>query len=907
MECLMVDIDPNLMQTFLEESEENLAIAEKHLLDLENNNDFNLEIIGAIFRAIHSFKGGSSFFNLTSLVNLLHVVESLLSNLQNSVFSPTKEMFKAVIEALDLAKNMLYSEDYGESTDITGIVGRVTQLNASALNKNSGLHLFDDDEGENPEEKPTETLESKQSVNEEPKKEESIDPPVTESKPVQQAPASSRPQEAKTSTQSSKKKKDKKPRKSQSNSSSTVRVKTSLIDNILDQVGEVILVRNQLAKKYPAEDIVSALSQRISKLHNTILETRMQSVSTLFEKFNRVVRDLSLQLDKNIALNIDAGDVELDRTILESFSDPMTHLVRNAADHGLESTSERVGLGKSPQGNLYLRAYQRGGKVEIEVEDDGAGVNIDSVKRKALEKGLITDSQAEDMSDLAAINLIMLPGFSTRDQASELSGRGVGMDVVKSSIEEAGGILKIYSREGKGSKFTASFPLTLAIATALIVEAGDQRFAIPEILVEEISSVRWSARETVLKMSDDKLYFHHRGELIPAVHLENILNLDGHSESQDEKFMFKNIVLCKQNNQPFCIIVDKILNIEDIAVKGMPLLISSCEVFAGLTVLENGEVSMLLDIPKIGDLIIKDTAIGLSEEDDDGRFKESVGESRKEQVIIFTNAEAEFFGIHIDFISEITSIKSSEVEKVGEAEFFKLHGKHIPLIRVEDYLPVAKPVDRNNLLIFVSSTEFPIGVIATKAVKVRNVGDELNSNLADNNGILSTVIDDDHMVTILDVYTLFRRRAPDHFQSFAKTGDEKKILLVEDTAFFVILISQYLKEAGYQVEHARDGIEALEKIQNSSQLYDAIVSDVIMPGMDGLELMERVRRNKKEEIQRIPCIAVTSVSDEMHLNKIRESGFDHCVLKNEKMLLLSILNKVLSGGDDEPLELKIVS
>ena len=926
----MVDIDPTLMQTFLEESEENLAIAEKHLLEMESSDQFTLDDISAIFRAIHSFKGGSSFFNLTTLVNLLHVVESLLSNLQNSVFAPTKEMFSAVLESLDVARTMLYSQDYGETTDITAYVGKITQLNANGLNKNTGFHLFEEDEEQSEIQAPQQGGKAEPAP---PKKSEEVpEPAKPKASPPPQASASrepdvspkikavageksqvphkAKPAGVKASKPSDppekeakRKRKDNEPRKSQQ--SSTVRVKTELIDNILDQVGEVILVRNQLAKKYPDEDMVGALSQRIGKLHNTILETRMQSVSTLFEKFHRVVRDLSLQLDKNIVLHIDAGEVELDRTILESFSDPMTHLVRNAADHGLEPTSERVHVGKSPQGNLYLSASQKGGKVEIEVEDDGAGIDVDRVRERAVEKGLITESKAEEMSGSAVMNLIMLPGFSTRHEASELSGRGVGMDVVKSSVEDAGGTLKVFSRQGKGTKFTASFPLTLAIATALIVKAKNQRFAIPELMVDEISTIRWSQRDEVIKVSEGQMFFKHRGVLIPTMLLSDVLQIDESGSAHVDKYMFKNVVLCKHNGIPFAIIVDKILNIEDIAVKGLPLLISDCHVFSGLTVLENGEVSMLLDISKIGEDILSKTATNVHE-DEVNDLKQTAGESRKEQIIIFTNADKEYFGIHIDFLSEISSIKSTEVEKVGDAEFYKLHGNHVPLIRIEDYLPVSVPGNRNNLLVFVSSTNFPIGIIATKAIKVKHIGDELNSKLADRNGTLSTIIDEGHMVTILDMYALFRRRAPEHFKSFENIGKGVCVLLVEDTSFFIVLLNQYLSEAGFELIVARDGVEALEQLHKEENQIKAMISDIIMPKMDGFELIERVRRSKIKQIANVPAIAVTAISEEEHISRIKESGFDACISKNEKDKLLSRLYNMVFQ-DAETIEIKKAS
>ena len=934
----MADIDPTLMQTFLEESEENLAIAEKHLLDMESSDQFTLDDISAIFRAIHSFKGGSSFFNLTTLVNLLHVVESLLSNLQNSVFPPTKEMFSAVLESLDVARTMLYSQDYGESTDITIYVGKITQLNANGLNKNTGFHLFEEDEEQG---KPTaQELPKAESITAKEPSPSKKEEPKIEEKPETQANKNGRTSntvspESNIKTfegekkqnitknkaanvkisknpnkKSNEKEKESKNRRKEnegrkSQQSSTVRVKTELIDNILDQVGEVILVRNQLAKKYPDEDMVGALSQRIGKLHNTILETRMQSVSTLFEKFHRVVRDLSLQLDKNIVLHIDAGEVELDRTILESFSDPMTHLVRNAADHGLEPTSERVHAGKSPQGNLYLSASQKGGKVEIEVEDDGAGIDVENVRERAVEKGLISEHMAEEMSESAIMNLIMLPGFSTRLEASELSGRGVGMDVVKSSVEDAGGALKVFSRQGKGTKFTASFPLTLAIATALIVKAKDQRFAIPELMVDEISTIRWSQRDEVIKISEGQMFFKHRGVLIPTMLLSDVLQINNSGVMQVDKYMFKNVVLCKHNGVPFSIIVDKILNIEDIAVKGLPLLISDCSMFSGLTVLENGEVSMLLDMSKIGEDILSKTATNVHD-DEVNDLKQTAGESRKEQIIVFTNAENEYFGIHIDFLSEISSIKSDEVEKVGEAEFYKLHGNHVPLIRIEDYLPVSQPDNRNNLLVFVSSTNFPIGIIATKAIKVKHIGDDLNSKLADRNGVLSTIIDDGHMVTILDMYALFRRRAPEHFKTFDNIGKGVCVLLVEDTSFFIVLLNQYLTEAGFEVIVAKDGVEALEQLHKEENQIKAMISDIIMPKMDGFELIERVRRSKIKQIANIPSIAVTAISEEEHIARIKESGFDACISKNEKDKLLSRLYNMVFQ-DAETIEIKKAS
>lgn len=873
-----MDIDPGLIQTFTEESEENIELAEKLLLKMEEEENYGKETISAIFRSIHSFKGGASFFKLNNMVALLHEVETILSKAQHGKLEPNKEILQIILESIDISRQMLTSDSYGEDTDIQDVLIRLKSINnETEERKPSGLHFFDEEPSSAHAQNDKKDVMNRVNLKAQTQVDKSKD-----SKEKNSESYSAKGKAEKITTKTKK-----------SPVSKTVRLRTELIDNILDQVGEVILVRNQIAKKYPNEDMVGSLSQRITKLHNSILATRMQPVSILFDKFNRIVRDLARNLGKNIVLHIQAGDVELDRSILESFADPLTHLIRNAVDHGLETSEVRIKTGKPVQGNLWIKASQRGGKVEIEVKDDGAGIDLDRVKEKAVEKDLISPEEADEMNDAAAMQLIMMPGFSTKTEASELSGRGVGMDVVKSSIEGAGGTLNIESHLGKGTRFIANFPLTLAITKALIIKAGNQQFAIPEILVEEIASVRWSRKDEVLLESEGKLFFSHRGELIPTVLLSEILRLKEATKENIDHFHFKNIVLCQQNDQSFAVIVDEITSIEDISVKGMPSLVIDCEHFSGLTVLDNGKVSMLLDIPKIGEKLLSHSSAGMSKNKNGSESHFIQGESRREQIIVFTNHSQEFFGIHIDFISEIAQVKSSEIEKIGDTEFFKLHGAHVPIIRLEEYLPISQPEDRENLLVFVSSTNFPIGIVGTKAIKVRNLGSDLNANLGNKHGVLCTLIDDNHMVTILDLFTLFKRRSPEKFIGQEGVGKGLTVLLVEDTAFFRILFTQYLKEQGFEVILASDGLDAIKVYNECKEDIDLLVSDIIMPGIDGIELYERLKRLAADDNRQLPAVAITTISELDYIEKIKSNGYVDCIHKNEKQEFVSCLAEMV--------------
>ena len=378
-----------------------------------------------------------------------------------------------------------------------------------------------------------------------------------------------------------------------------IRVGVDLLEHLMTMVSELVLTRNQLLQmvRGQTDTEISAPLNRLShvttELQEGIMKTRMQPIGKAWSKLPRIIRDLSLDLNKKINLKLFGEDTELDRQMLELIKDPLTHMVRNSADHGIESIEARQAAGKPDAGTVTLKAYHEGGHINIELSDDGAGINIEAVKKKALDTGVVTDSQLESMTDQQVLQLIFRPGFSTAAEVTAVSGRGVGMDAVKTNVEKIGGTVEVSSTSGVGSTFVIKIPLTLAIVSALIVEASDQRFAIPQISVIELVRAAGNAEHTV-EMINDAPVLRLRDRLLPLVSLSQVLRLDEQEKEFDtETETF--IVVSQVGTYSFGIIVDRVFDTEEIVVKPVAPLMRDIGVFSGNTILGDGSIVMILD------------------------------------------------------------------------------------------------------------------------------------------------------------------------------------------------------------------------------------------------------------------------------------------------------------------------
>lgn len=569
---------------------------------------------------------------------------------------------------------------------------------------------------------------------------------------------------------------------------------TSEIDNLKN--GYVKSLAFQLKELQGANATLQSIDSVTSQLQESIMQTRLQPVSVVFNKFPRVIRDLSRKLEKSIELHIVGQDVELDKSIVEMLSDPLNHLVRNSADHGIELPDIRKKAGKDPIGSIYLSAIQEGGKVVVMIEDDGKGLDFEKIKNVAIEKRLITEQTALSLSTKEIQQLIMLPGFSTADSVSDVSGRGVGMDVVKSNVERLGGTIEIESEKGRGTKISLTLPLTLAIIPSLIIQSEKRTFAIPQVGVEELVRIRAFEVTKKIERIQGAEVMRLRGKLLPLVRLSSLLNLvptfvhpdtlevlpDKRTRLSDRRGVAENetaadetserrdgngdrranvanavkIVVVKSGLNHFGLIVDSVFDNEEIVVKPLPEYFKATQVYAGATILGDGKVAMILDPSGIA---IRANLRFSDLDKEQVREQESHARKKSEQtseILLFDNGSTERFGMALNSVARIEKVDTSEIEVVGSKEFLKREGKSLPLVRIQDYLPVSSPQQNNSqfFIILPKHTGHKIGIVAQSVYDVVTTQLALDTSNIKGTGVMGSTIINNRLTILLDLNTL---------------------------------------------------------------------------------------------------------------------------------------------------------
>jgi two-component system chemotaxis sensor kinase CheA len=718
----------------------------------------------------------------------------------------------------------------------------------------------------------------------------------------------------------------------------SVRVHVSLLNSLLNLAGEMVLGRNQLLramekhrKNIPGmESILQNMDRITTEMQDKVMQTRMQPVGNVFNKFPRIIHDLSQNLGKDIELKQEGGEVELDKSIIEALADPLTHLVRNAADHGLESSEVREKVGKYRAGTIIMKAYHEGGYVCIDVTDDGAGIDFEKVKHHAVENGLATEPEIIAMSEQQLVQLLFKPGFSTAKKITDYSGRGVGMDVVKTNIEKLGGTIEVFTETGKGSTFKLLLPLTLAIIPSLIVEVERQKFALPQVNLEEI--VRIKPGDTVHKLEfiHDSEVLRLRGHLLPVIHLADVLGLqrtyldpatgerkiDRRMALRDQRYespevsqdvqaaqtsgtavvpdilqyrreISSNIIrilVIKSGSYRYGIAVDVIHDGEEILVKSLPSFIKDCKCYSGVTILGDGRVAMILDAVGI---VEKADLKFIEEQDGKTSVKDQVVDEFHEQqnLLLFNCSGPETFGINMALVSRVDTIKDNQIEKIGDLDYIKFGEDSLRVLRPEDFLAVGKrPVKDTHYIIIPKLVSHPMGILIEHIIDTVQVSIHLNEEAIKAKGLLGSTILNNKIVLILNLYELFEMADPVHYsmKDFEMISFEKTLLLVEDTPFFLKMECSYLEAAGYKVLTATNGKEALQIMQE--QRVDGVVSDILMPVMDGIELVKKIREDK--QLAHLPVIALTSLDGEAQTKAGLDAGFDYYEYKLDRGRLL---------------------
>jgi two-component system chemotaxis sensor kinase CheA len=460
----------------------------------------------------------------------------------------------------------------------------------------------------------------------------------------------------------------------------------------MNLVGELVLARNQILQfTASAQDPgFVATSQRLNlittELQEGVMKTRMQPVGNVWAKFPRVVRDLSLACRKQVRIEMEGEETELDRTIIEAIKDPLTHIVRNSVDHGMELPADRVACGKPAEGRLLLRAYHEGGQVNIEISDDGQGIHSERVRQKAIQKGILTAEQAGRMSERELVNLVFAPGFSTAEQVSNISGRGVGMDVVKTNIEKIGGTVDIHSVAGQGTTLKIKIPLTLAIIPALIVTTGGDRFAIPQVSLLELVRLDGDEVKAGIEMVYDAPVYRLRGRLLPLVHLSAALGMRKDvwtGIGQEPEAV--NIVVLQADEHSFGLVVDEINDTEEIVVKPLGKQLKGINAFAGATIMGDGRVALILDV-----LGIAQQAAVVSQHRSRSQVESAEAargaSSEKEMLLLFRLGEDRRMAIPLSMVARLEEFSLAEVERAGAHQVVQYRGRLLPLLPLAELL-----------------------------------------------------------------------------------------------------------------------------------------------------------------------------------------------------------------------------
>ena len=460
-----------------------------------------------------------------------------------------------------------------------------------------------------------------------------------------------------------------------------VRISLALLDRLMNLASELVLVRNQNVQATESRDWgqLAAISQRLSvvtsELETTVMQTRMRPIGSAFTKFNRMVRDLARELGKEIELEIVGSEVELDKTIVEAIGDPLTHLVRNAVDHGIQSPPERQRQGKPPAGRLSLRAFHQDGQVFVQIRDDGRGIDPAALKRLAVEKGIVHADDAASLSDREALMLVFRPGFSTASKVTALSGRGVGMDVVKAALQRLGGTVDLASAVGKGTTVTIKLPLTLAIVPTLIVAVGDHYFALPQINIDEVVWLHGTAGAQAIKRVGDHEVYWLRGKLLPVLRLAKILDLTG-----------------------------------EIVVKPLHEQLKESRPVSGTTILGDGRIALILDIAALAEIgSVRFTKAG----PEVGAAKSSRHDDQT--VLLFDVGSEERFFIPLCLVTRVEEIRPAEIQVANGREYFDFRGALIPLARIEQTIPkIAPRYPAERLYVIVPKCPRPFGILAAR-------------------------------------------------------------------------------------------------------------------------------------------------------------------------------------------------
>jgi two-component system, chemotaxis family, sensor kinase CheA len=759
-----LQIMDEIVKEFLIESYENLDHLDNALVELEKNPRHK-ESLDHIFRTVHSIKGTCGFIGYVKLQRIAHAGENLLSLLREGVLTMDAEITSALLALMDVIRGILASIEQTESegeSEHPELIATLERLCGAALKEPAEACT---DEA---------TPQPVAVAVEMPAIEAVAETPVAPA-PVAAAPKPQESAPAEVPVFAVAKKANPENR-AHSVSESNIRVDIALIDRLMNLVGELVLARNQIIQDAAASEnaATSMSSQRLNhittELQESVMKTRMQPIGNVWAKLPRVVRDVSSEMGKKVRFEMEGNETELDRTIIEAIKDPLTHIVRNSIDHGIERPEQRILAGKPEEGILRMRAFHEGGQVNIEITDDGAGINLNRVRQKAMDRNLLSAEQNARLTDREAVNLIFLPALSTAEKITSVSGRGVGMDVVKTNIEKIGGSVDLHTELGKGTTLRIKIPLTLAIIPALIITSAGDRYAIPQVsLVELVRLEGEEAKKSIERIFQVPVY-RLRGKLLPLVFLNSELDDDGcaiSARSQGDNAMDRssvtNIVVLQAGDHQFGLVVDQINDTQEIVVKPLGRHLKGIRIFAGATIMGDGRVALILDVLGLAQAahLATQATDKLRAEQERDEEPEVVGGERQTLLIVETGYN-ERLAVPLNLVGRLEQFQQSQVETAGPMEVVQYRNAIMPLIRICHAIGCSEPdTERERLHVVVyTSHGRSVGLVVGSIADI--VQDVVKMETSQRrHGILGTAVIQGRVIEIVDVPAIVSSAIPD--------------------------------------------------------------------------------------------------------------------------------------------------
>jgi two-component system chemotaxis sensor kinase CheA len=886
----------DLLSDFLTETNESLAELDVALITLERAPD-DAETLSFIFRLVHTIKGTCGFLGLPRLERVAHAGENVLGKLRDRSLTVTPDIISQVLAGLDAIKAIVTGLGETGAEPAGNDAALIAKLNAIASNETAidfdSVQIVAPIPPASLAEIPTPS--GPASTGPPPPGPPPTGPVVVATvvatpavKSVAIAPGPVVVEQAASSSQPA--------TNAPAPAAQTIRVTVDVLEDLMTLVSELVLTRNQLLQLARNQESsaftvpLQRLSHITSDLQEGVMKTRMQPIGNAWNKLPRLVRDLAHDLGKKIELTMLGAETELDRQVLELIKDPLTHMIRNSGDHGLETPAERVAAGKPETGNIVLNAYHEGGYIILEISDDGRGLAVDRIKAKVLSNGLATEAEMAAMTDSQIQRFIFRAGFSTAATISAVSGRGVGMDVVKTNIEKIGGTIDLKSTQGQGTAFTVKIPLTLAIVSALIVEAGKERFAIPQLSVVELVRASRGSDKTatntnsVIERINDTPVLRLRNRLLPLVSLTELLKLG----TEDKGENAAHVVVAQVGQHVMGIIVDRVFDTEEIVVKPVAPILRHVTMFSGNTILGDGSVIMILD----PNAIARASSVGSGSETK--LLRPSVVDTQtsadKTAMLLFRAGETRRMGVPLGLVARLEDIPRDKIEMSCGSPVTQYRGKLMPLIAIDAAIDQEKPTQP--LLVFTEGDRI-MGLMVDEIIDV--VEDRLDIELAGvRPGLLGSAVIGGQATDVLDTGYWLMQVWEDWFRGVPRQGvsaGQSHVLLVDDSEFFRQLTVPMLGAAGFRVTAVGSAAEAL-RLRDSGTKFDAIVSDIEMPVMDGVQFARAVRAGGPWA--RLPLIAMTAHSDMENARIGREAGFTDYVAKFEREALVASLRASLA-------------